>query len=168
MSKWWSMGWTLVEVWEYKNEHIWKITEHHEKHYLKDLRSPEPPVSDCFIYETFTCWSPQTSSPLSSLHFLLPLFPGYLFTCSSVSSRRLLLSSSSSSSPPAGLCEQSLFSFLFSSFSSSWNSVLIYVHINYFSFVISSVGHDTILWAHVHPPPHPVVNLNEKIHLNGL
>lgn len=103
----------------------------------------------------FTSASPQTSSPLSPLHFLLfrssslswlPLHVFFSFT-----------SSSSSSSPPAGLCEQSLFSFLFSSFSSSWNPLLIYVHINYFSFVISTVGHDTILWARVHPPPHPTM-----------
>lgn len=148
-----SMSWTLVEVWEDKNEHIGKRAEDGEKPFLKDL-----PGSAWFIYGTFTCSSPQTSNLFHLFIFFffrsssLCWLPLHVFFCFFSSPPPPPHSSSSSSSPPAGLCEQSLFSFLFSSFSSSWNSVLIYVHINYFSFVISSVGHDTILWARVHTP----------------
>lgn len=100
-----------------------------------------------------------SSSPPSPLHFSLSLS-----LSSSLFWSPLLVfftSSSSSSSPPAGPCEQSLFSFLSSSFSFSWNSLLIYVHINYLSFVISTVGHDTMS-ARAHAPRPHFVNLNEK------
>lgn len=145
-----------MEGWECNNEHLWKPTAPWKL--WKDFQSEPEQFSDSFIYKTFTSSSPQTASPLSPLHFLLfcsyslSWLPLHVFFCFDSSPPPLLHSSSSSSSPPAGLCEQSLFSFLFSSFSSSRNPLLIYVHINYFSFVISTVGHDTILWARVHPP----------------
>lgn len=101
------------------------------------------------IFSSIKVLSPTCpSSPPSSLHFILSLFLS------------LLVFFTSSSSPPAGPCEQSLFSFLSSSFSFSWNPLLIYVHINYLSFVISTVGHDTMS-ARTHAPT-PFVNLNEK------